>query len=104
MRGANVKRRTTAALESKKAKLYDRVTTRLYDMHVCVHGFEPGNGKRLGDCTRADLLRAAILLPGFCYRELADLVGNGTVRQSGNTEEIMLLILRSAAVNVDMMG
>lgn len=97
-------KRTTTNLESKKAKFYDRLTKQLYDLHVCVQGLEPGSEKRLGDCTRADLLRATILLPGSYHRELADLVGNGTVRESGNAEEIMLLILRSAAGDLAKMG
>jgi hypothetical protein len=92
-----MKRTTVTTLERKKAKLYDRVTKRLYEMEVYVHGIEPGNEKPLGDCTRADLLRAALLLPGSYYRELADLVGKGSVRESGNTAAILAVIFRSAA-------
>jgi hypothetical protein len=47
MSGGDVKRTTTATLESKKAKFYDRVTKRLYDMQVYVNGLEPGEEKRL---------------------------------------------------------
>lgn len=47
MRGDDVKKTTTATLESRKAKLYDRLAKQLYDMHVCVHGLEPGGKLRL---------------------------------------------------------
>jgi len=58
-------------------------------------------GKLLGDCTRSDLLRAAALAQGHAgewamrasfYKELASIIGKGTVREAANRGQIVGLL------------
>lgn len=77
----------------EKAKAFDRIVELLDHLDV--------NGKVLGDCTRADLLRAAVQLDqqsedakvrAAMYRELAAIVGNKTVREASNRGQIVALL------------
>lgn len=76
-----------------KLKAFDRIVEMLDLMEV--------EGKSLGDCTRGDLLRAAVraeeaagekLLHASFYRELAGMVGNGTVREAQDRGGIVALL------------
>lgn len=76
-----------------KVEAFDRIVEMLDHMKV-------GN-KLLGDCTRADLLRAAVQaqdqagewgLRASLYKQLAGMVGTGTVREASNRGQIVALL------------
>lgn len=80
-------------VKAEKARSFDRIVEMLDHLDV--------NGKVLGDCTRADLLRAAVRLEeqsedakvrAAMYRELAKIVGNQTVREASNRGQIVALL------------
>ena len=81
---------------ASKAKNFDRIVEMLDHKAV-------GN-KLLGDCTRSDLLRAAVaaetlageatIEAGF-YRLLAGMIGQGTVRQASDRGKIVALLTQT---------
>lgn len=82
------------AIRDQKVEAFDRIVEALDLIKV--------GQKLLGDCTKADLLRASAELKGSAgellvrselYRELAKLVGpTGTVRQAANRGKIVALL------------
>lgn len=80
-------------LMTQKARTFDRIVEMLDARTV--------DGKQLGDCTRADLLREArrldseaeeMTLDAELYRELASVIGNQTVRAAAGRDKIVALL------------
>lgn len=84
-------------IKTAKAENFDRIVEMLDHKRV-IYG---GGSKILGDCTKADLLRAAVeadakahdatIEAGF-YRLLAGMIGKGTVREAANRGQIIALL------------
>jgi hypothetical protein len=80
-------------VRSEKVNAFDRIIEMLDHHNV--------NGKPLGDCRRADLLRAAtenlsraddLTVNAALYKQLANMIGNGTVREYRDRAGIVALL------------
>lgn len=82
-----------AEAESRKAAAFDRIVESLDHLRV--------DGKVLGDCCRSDLLKAAakleraageITVHAALYRQIAKIIGSGTVREASDRGKIVALL------------
>lgn len=85
--------KSAMAGRSAKVKAFDRIVEML-DHHSV-------NGKPLGDCRRADLLRAAtenlsraddLTVHAALYKQLASMIGDGTVREYRDRAGVVALL------------